>query len=79
MNPKTKRLRGFKLVQQDTDFGYWWYGTTRINIALTTHGKDHWKLAIEFHLIGVEIHIEGKTERQVRGKFNAMVKELKLV
>lgn len=77
--PNTKRLRGIKLVLQTTTFGYWWYGTKDLNIALT-NDKRKWKLVVEFRVPWTEtfeIRVEGATEAKVRREFSRILRTLK--
>jgi len=72
-----KRLRGHKLVRQDKHFGYWWYGTEVINIALVNERSGNWKLTIDFLLAEIRIKVEGDTEKMVRREFASILSSLK--
>lgn len=78
----TKRLGKLKLTRQDsimTSQGtteYWWYGDKRINITLTSRGKE-WKLAIEFFRVSIEWVMRASTEDEIRREFRKGLRSLK--
>lgn len=74
---EVKRFRGLKLARQDTNFGYWWYGTEEINIALVTELSGGWTFTVEFLLASVEVKVKGDTEKKVRRSMSLALNSLK--
>lgn len=74
--PDIKRIRGLKLVRQDTQLVYWWYGTKDINVKLV-QSASKWELTIEFFQAGIQWDVVGRTEAQVRREFAKGLRSLK--